>query len=471
MAEKLTIVLDCGATNVRAVALDTDGKIVAMHSMPNATSPDPFYPEGLIWDIDQIWEKLCTCIQSVASQINVKDVVAITVTTFGVNGAPVDKQGNILYPVISWQCQRTIPFIQRCDEYIPYKELYSINGVHRFSFNTIYSLLWLKENRPEVLDEMEGFLFINSLFIHKLAGIKVNDTTMAGTSMLTDINTRNFSEKILSAVGLPNRFFRLSEPGTVVGELVSESAEDMGLTPGIPLVLGGHDTQFALLGSGAEKNEAVLSSGTWEILMTRTENVQLSEESQKAELTHELDIQNGLYNTGTQWLGSGVLEWIKRNFYAPELNSLPEKIYDFMIKEADEAGPQYGNTKFDVTLATNEGSISGLGIHTTRGQIYRAALEALAMKTKESLELLQHDGNFKADSVIVVGGGAKNQLWNQIRSDLMKLPLKINRQTETTVLGAAINAMVSMGIYNSLEEGIRAIAQNYQWIYPGEKEL
>ena len=172
MAEKLTIVLDCGATNVRAVALDTQGKIVAIHSLPNATSPDPFYPEGLIWDVDQIWEKLCTCTQSVASQISVKDVVALTVTTFGVNGAPVDKQGNILYPVISWQCQRTLPFIRHCDEYIPYKELYSICGVHKFSFNTIYSLLWLKENRPEVLDEMEGFLFITSLFIHKL--IKVD---------------------------------------------------------------------------------------------------------------------------------------------------------------------------------------------------------------------------------------------------------------------------------------------------------
>jgi L-fuculokinase len=359
--------------------------------------------------------------------------------------------------------------MESIDDYIPYADIYSINGLYNFSFNTIYVLLWLKENRPDILEKMEGFLFISSLFIHKLTGNFINDTTMAGTSMLTDIKTRKFSESLLSRTGLPNKFFELSEPGTVVGDLLPDVASEMGLSSGIPVVLTGHDTQFALLGSGAGENEVVLSSGTWEILMTRTKNIQLGDKSRMAGLTHELDVQQGLYNSGVQWLGSGVLEWIKRQLFKYEIESTPEKIYDIMISEAKEAGPQLGITKVDPTLAANKGSISGLGLHTSRGQIYRAALESLAMKTNDSLELLEQDGNFKAESIIIVGGGSKNMLWNQIRADLINLPLKINKKTETTVLGAAIISMVSMGIFDSIEQGIQATAQDYMWIYPSEK--
>ena len=469
MADKLILVLDCGATNVRAVAVNIHGEIKAMYSIHNTTKPDPFYPGGLIWDTDQIWEKFCICTRKIATEIRIGDISAITITTFGVNGAPVDKHGNLLYPVISWQCQRTIPFMEQIDKYIPYADIYSVCGLFKYSFNTIFVLLWLKENRPEILEDMEGFLFISSLYVHKLTGNFINDTTMAGTSMLTDIKTRKFSGTLLSATGLPDRFFVLGEPGTIAGKLLPEVASEMGLTDGIPVILAGHDTQFALVGSGAEANEVVLSSGTWEILMTRSGNIQLGEKARKAGLTHELDVQQGLYNCGVQWLGSGVLEWIKSNFYKYEMECTPEKIYDIMIAEAEEAGPQFRITTVEPSLDMNKGIISGLGLHTTRGQIYRAALESLAIKTNDSLKLLEQDGNFSAKSVIVVGGGSKNMLWNQIRSNAMNLPLKINRKTETTVLGAAITSMVSLGIFDTLEQGIQATAQDYLWIYPEER--
>lgn len=466
MAEQLTLVLDCGATNVRAVAVNSHGDIVAMHSVHNATKADPFYPDGLIWDIDEIWNKFCTCTRKITTEINVSDITSITITTFGVNGAPVDRMGKLLYPVISWQCRRTVPFMEEIEKYVSRYKLYEANGLFNFSFNTIYVLLWLKENRPEILDQMEGFLFISSLFVHKLTGNFMNDTTMAGTSMLTNNKTRSFSGSLLSAIGLPDKFFTLNEPGTTAGKLLPGVAAEMGLVSGIPVILTGHDTQFALLGSGAVENEVVLSSGTWEILMTRTRTINLSKESYNAGLTHELDVQPGLYNTGVQWLGSGVLEWIKRNLYKYESEQIPENIYDIMISEAKEAGSQLGITKIDPSLNVNNGSISGLGLHTTRGQIYRAALEALAIKTKSGLELLQHNGKFKADSIIVVGGGSKNMLWNQIRADNLNIPLKINRKTETTVLGAAITAMVSTKIFGTFEQAIKETAQYYNWIYP-----
>ena len=112
----------------------------------------------------------------------------------------------MLYPVISWACQRTAPIMENIEKYIPLERLYEISGVNTFSFNTINKFIWFKENKAEILDQMDYFVFMPSLLIHKLTGEFVTDTTMAGTSMMTDIRTRNFSEEILDEIGVENKF-------------------------------------------------------------------------------------------------------------------------------------------------------------------------------------------------------------------------------------------------------------------------
>ena len=469
MQSKIIIVLDCGATNVRVVAVNLNGKIVAMHSVPNKAQTDPFYPSGLIWDIEEIWQKFGLCTRSVISQISENDVAAIVVTTFGVNGAPVAANGDLLYPVISWQCQRTVPIMENIDKYISLERLYAICGVSNFNFNTINVLIWLKENHPEVLDEMHAFLFISSIFVYKLTGMMINDCTMAGTSMLMDIKKRTLSAEILEAIDVPDKFADLAEAGTIAGELTPTAAKELGLMPGIPVILAGHDTQFALIGSGAGENEVVLSSGTWEILMTRTRNLALDLNQLKAEVTNELDAVPGLYNTGIQWLASGMLEWIRSNFYTRELTSDSKQVYDLMIHEAAAVSPNSTTLSIIPDFATNCGRISGLGLHTSRGEIFRAALEALAEKTRQGLNLLQEIGQFKPDSLIIVGGGAKNQLWNQIRANTLGIPLKLAQQAETTVLGAAAFALTTLGMYQCLDDAVNIISSHYDYIYPNNK--
>lgn len=466
MDEKLVIVFDCGATNARAVAVNEKGEIVAMHSLPNEVSPDPFYPGGLIWDVEEIWDKFCTCSRAVLEKINSKNITAVTVTTFGVNGAPVDSNGKLLYPVISWQCQRTIPVMDNIEKYIPLIRLYQISGVNTFSFNTINTLIWLNENRPHHMTGMKGFLFISSIFINKLTGQLVNDVTMAGTSMLTDSNTRTFSGEILTKIGIPDRFFKIEEAGNVAGRITRKASNETGLPADIPVVIAGHDTQFALIGSGAGENEAVLSSGTWEILMTRTRNIELSKKTLEAGLTNEFDAIPGLFNTGTQWLASGVIEWIKSLFYREESISDKDKVYEIMIDEASGVDLKKTGIEFKTDLVTYEGIISGLGIHTSRQQIFRAALEALVLKTNNCLALLQQTGKFKAESLIVVGGGSKNKLWNQLRANKLDIPVKIAKHQETTVLGAAIFALVATGSLKSINEGIDSVCRKYEYVYP-----
>ena len=107
-AGDIVIVFDCGATNVRAVAIDSNGEILACKSYSNNTQPDPEYPAYRIWDVNEIWEKMCRASAKIIRQINKDRIAGVTVTTFGVDGTLFDKSGKMLYPVISWQCERTI---------------------------------------------------------------------------------------------------------------------------------------------------------------------------------------------------------------------------------------------------------------------------------------------------------------------------------------------------------------------------
>jgi len=472
--KKTILILDCGATNVKACLVDSTGNIIASHSLPNETVVDPNFTGGLIWDIEDIWTKLSACSRKVCAAAEGGEIIAVTVTTFGVDGAALKKDGTLCYPVISWQCPRTEKIEKNISKYFDPEWLYHTTGLQSYHFNTINKLIWLRENRPDVLDEMDYYVMMASLILQRLSGEFVTDTTMAGTSMLTDIKKRSFSAEILKPLGLSSAIFPpMTEPGSVIGETTRDAAEKLGIKPGIAVIASGHDTQFAILGSGAGINQPVLSSGTWEILMVRAKARSLQIPSKEAGVTIELDTQPGIVNIGIQWVASGVLEWLSRLLY-PDISEWSAR-YSAMIHEA--ADIPAGSNGVTITpeifpggLSGKPGSIGGFTHETTRAHIYRAGLEALSYYACYGLEKLQLVGNYKAKNVICVGGGSKNPLWNQIRADVMGIPVKALDMKETTALGAALVALTGMGIYKSIEEAFAAMESSYMEYKPGKNQ-
>ena len=93
------------------------------------------------------------------------------------------------------------------------------------------------------------------------------------------------------------------------------------------------------------------------------------------------------------------------------------------------------------------GAFSGLSINTSRGHLYRATLEALSAKLAHQLHELERICGFKAEELILVGGGSKNRLWNQIKADALKIPVRVVAENEMTVLGAALYGFCGLGYY------------------------
>jgi L-fuculokinase len=464
----IAIVFDCGATNVRVIAINSKGDILASESYANNTQPDPFYPSYRIWDANEIWNKMCLACKKVLQQIDKNQIAGVTVTTFGVDGALFDKKGNMLYPVISWQCERTNPIMADIDKYLPLDELYAEAGVLPFNFNTINKLIWLFEQKPEIVEKSQIFLFMPSIFSFFLTGEMVNDMTMAGTSMVTSLTARAYSNNIVSKIGFPiEKLGTPVEPGTITGRITKKASSETGLPINIPVVATGHDTQFAVFGSGAAVNEPVLSSGTWEILMARSSGFKSGKEQLEMSITTELDVKPGLFNIGNQWIASGMLEWARRVLY-PDIK---ENIYEYMINGASAVPDGCKGIKvipkfYEELKGEPGGKILGLTMDSTRDEIYRAMLEALSKRLKEGKEALEKAGGFKTDSILCVGGGSKNRLWNQLRANYSGVPIKITDRKETTVLGASLFVQSACGNASSPEDARSGIDYRIEIIEP-----
>ncbi len=179
-------------------------------------------------------------------------------------------------------------------------------------------------------------------------------------------------------------------------------------------------------------------------------------------MTIEFDSQPGLVDIGVQWVASGVLEWVSRLFYY----DLPRNSgYETMINEASLIPPGTNGVTmipelFSGGFSNKPGEIKGFTHETTRAHIYRAALEALSYYTRIGLTGLQRAANCKVKDVICVGGGSKNALWNQIRADVLGIPVKVVDIPETTSLGAAMTTFMALGIYNSIDEARGALKFN-----------
>ncbi len=476
--ERYGLVLDCGATSLRAVAVSERGEILHLSSFPNAPSFQEGEKDFLIWDIDEIWRKLTLAIQQVISQVG-KEIFAVTVTTFGADGAPVRKDGTLTYPVISWQCQRTVPQAKEITNFFSPREIFRITGYQIIPFNTLFKLLWLRENAPRSLDEADTFLMMPGILSFKLCGEMSIDFTSASTTMMLDIEKKCWSEPLLSLVDLSPSFFPpLQHPGEVIGKVQGKASEETGIPPGTPVVAAGHDTQFAIVGSLASPQELVLSSGTWEIAALRLPYYRDSSTFFEQGGLTELDAEENLWNPQMLMIAGGVVEWVRRNFFSDIKDE--KNIYEVMIESARSVSPGAGGVVVIPAFMPSgptkpyatQGTILGLELTSDRGQVFRAALEGLSFQLKEAVLALQEAFDYTPPGVRVVGGGAKNKLWNQIRADVLNLPVVTTSCAEATVLGASLFSQVGAGIVKNLEEAKNRVkVETTVWEPSPQKEI
>ena len=210
--------IDVGSTNLKAVLYDLKGDEVATASEPTQrVTPDSDHPDWAVWQPQQIWDGIAGSIKQVVSKINdPREIKGVAVTGMGMDGVPLDSNGDWLYPFISWHCPRTKPQMERWIETVGVEKQFPISGSPIWQFHTSYRLMWMKENQPEILSKTHKWVLIEDFINFMLCGEYATDYSMASSTSLFDQSAQQWSDELIDLAGIDKDLLCDAKPaGTV----------------------------------------------------------------------------------------------------------------------------------------------------------------------------------------------------------------------------------------------------------------
>ena len=450
------LALKKGTTSSRAILFDQEQKIVEM-AQKEFTQ---LYPrEGWVeHDPMEIYSSQYAVMMEVIAKsgVNVSEIAGIGITNQRETTILWDrKTGRPIHHAIVWQCRRTAGIVDQLKADGHTESIRQATGLIPDAYFSATKVKW-------ILDHVEGarerarrgeilFGTVDSWLIWKLTGgaVHVTDYTNASRTMLYNIKTLEWDQKLLDILDIP--FEILPE--------VHNSSEIYGYTAiqdeQIPLAGIAGDQQAALFGQTCfGKGEAKNTYGTGCFLLMNTG-------------TTPCDSKNGLLTTiaigldgkvqyaleGSVFVGGAVIQWLR-----DELRFITEsRDAEYYARKVDSTGGVYivpaftglGAPYWDMYA---RGCIVGLTRGTKREHLIRAAQESIAYQSMELVEAMEKDTGTPMSELNVDGGASRDTFLMQFQSDILNKPVCRPQIQETTALGAAYLAGLATGVWKDQEE-------------------
>lgn len=450
---------DLGTTSNKATLFDDEGRLVASTFSGYETAhPQPTWAEQ---NPDDWWRAVINATRELLSKSRVapQDIAVIAFSGQMMGCLPVDAAGNPLRSCIIWADQRAVAQAARLDERVSEERVYRITG-HRISPTYSASkIVWVRDNEPDVFARAHKFLHVKDYIACRMTGAFVTDRSDASGMNLYDLERGTWSDEILKAIDLdPHRLPEIHNSTDVIGELTRDSAEQLGLTAGTPVVIGGGDGASAAVGAGAVMEGPAynyIGSSSW-ISFAAPRPIY---DPGRRIFNWAHMVPHMFAPCGTMQAAGGSYQWLRRQvccIEGREADETGEDVYEIMNRRAAESVPGAHGLLFLPYLQGERsphwnpkarGGFVGLQVTHTRADLIRATLEGISMNLWTILQSFL-DANARIDEVILIGGGAKGELWRQILADIFGRPtLRPRLLDEATSLGAAIAGGVGIGLF------------------------
>jgi len=478
--------IDLGSTSLKAIIYDLDGKLVASGSRPTEVRhDDPDHPDWAIWRPEEIWGGVADACKEAVAQIDDPAAIrGVAVTGMGMDGVPMDSEGQWLYPFISWHCPRTGPQQAWWLENIGAEKTFGITGNPIWGINSALRILWMRENQPAILDKAEKWLLIEDFLNFMLCGEMATDYSMASNTLLFDQTTRDYCPELLAASGIDRSLLADPKPsGTVIGEIHAAAAEATGLAKGTPVVLGGHDFLCACLPVGAFKPGVVQDViGTWEIIVAAVGEPVLTPDVLNMGWWMDSHVARGAYAAMGSAVALDMLEWYRAQFGQAEAAKAETEggvDWDYLLVQAADSPPgangamflpHFSGSTIPVIDGDSKGAFVGLRNLTTRGDVLRAVIEGLNFQFLQIVQGVETALKVTPDKFVAVGGGTQNALLMQNKADMVGRAFETPEVEEATPLGAAILAGIGVGLYADEDDALSRVYKSGK-VYEPNAEL
>ena len=474
----VVLAIDLGTEGARVGAFTGDGEpLGSVHRGYRTSYPRPGWAEQ---DPDDWWAAVCDATRTLLATprcAGAGPVVALACATTASTVAVLDEAGRPLRPAILWMDSRAWRQSARTAELLAEHPVLAWSGGSDAAEWLLPKAVWVREHEPEVFDRAARVVEAIDYLTFRLTGVWAGSQMNAVCKYNYDALAGRFPVELYAALGvgdlvakLPDRIL---EVGAVAGPLSRVAAADLGVEEGAPVVVGGIDAHVSLLACGSSAGLVSLVSGTSSALVTEIEepadpaDVNLSTEVW-GPYPHALRTSRWLVEGGQVSSGS-VLTWAGETIMGVAREDLPALVRGAAAVEPGAHGLRALDTfmgnRTPYRDARLRGAVVGLTLSTTREELYRATVEAVACGTRAVLDSFVRAG-VVCDRMVLSGGIEHNRLWQQVTVDVLGREAEIVEGDNLTLRACAVIAATGAGHVASLDEGAALFAPRTRTLTP-----
>lgn len=253
------IIIDFGTGNLRAAVIATDGAVLGIAREDIPYIRDDRYADSIYFDPGTLWDQILALTVTALKQAGLVKIVAITATSqregivvLDQSGTPVVGMPNIDHRGRAWE--HTLDNKE---------QVYHLTGRYPTSLFSAFKLVGLREGRKEWWQQTDTFLSISDWVEYMFCGVEHYEHSQASETLLYDVERKAWSEHLCEIFSFPFSLLPpLADSGTVLGRIKPQLAEALSVNPEANVIVGGADTQLAVLSTSANEGDMVIVSGT-----------------------------------------------------------------------------------------------------------------------------------------------------------------------------------------------------------------
>lgn len=457
------LALDFGASSGRAIVGTFDGEKISLKEIHRFTNDPVILVDTMYWDVLRLFHDIKIGLIKAKQEGKIQ---SLGIDTWGVDFGLLDKNGKLLENPVHYRDARTKGMMEKVFSKMDKEKLYNVTGNQFMELNTIFQLMAIKEQQPELLDRAETMLLMPDLLNYFLSKEKCTEYTIASTTQLLDAKSKKWSSEIIENLNLPkNIFTNIVQPGTKIGKLSKEISEELGIDSIDVIAVAGHDTQAAMVAVPTQEEDFIfLSCGTWSLLGTELEEPIINETSAKLNITNEGGAANKtsfLKNIIGLWLiQESRRQWIRegKEYGFGELEQMASKVgkIDSFIDTDNEEFIPAGNVPKRIREYCER---TGQYVPQNEAEIVRCIDQSLAIKYRYALEQIEASTGKKYQAINIIGGGIQSKLLCQLTANVCGRKV-IAGPVEATVMGNIALQLIALGEIKDIKEAREVIANS-----------
>lgn len=384
----------------------------------------------------------------------------------------LNNEKEVLRNAILWNDTRTTAQCEKIYQVVGNERLLEITKNPALEGFTLPKLLWVQENEPGIFEKVNVFLLPKDYLRYRMTGQIHTEYSDAAGTLLLDINEKSWSKEMCKLFHInPSICPPLVDSHHLIGTITAQFAFETGLSEATKVFAGGADNACGAIGAGIlSEGKTLCSIGTSGVILSY-------EQSKNREFGGKVHYFNhgkedAYYTMGVTLSAGHSLSWLKDTFAKDvDFETLLHGLEDV---PAGANGLLYTPYLFGERTphadADIRGSFIGMDASHKRIDFARAVIEGITFSLCESIDIFRKSGK-KIDTIVSIGGGAKNDTWLQIQADIFNAVIVKLENEQGPAMGAAMLAAYGSSWFSSLEECANEFIRTVKEFHPNEENV